>query len=217
MIVIRVQAQDNNANGYLVCLFQVVSRLKYFFKNSQVMFRSTHKWYPISGTHGDSKCSRNGFLSKNTTSGSKLEDSFKWYSLHTSSITSIYGVNHARRWFHKWSSTLSDHKMKNASLTYKSSRVSNGWPMLSHRGRCHTNWYQENILCVVFQEALHKIQVIQVTSSIIPTIMKMSIKNARFKPQPSTPNVYLCINEKHTFYGNWWQRGRDYTKIGKPL
>ena len=27
-------------------------------------------------------------------------------------------------------------------------------------------------------------------------------KNARFKPQPSTPNTYLCINEKHTFYEN---------------
>ena len=27
-------------------------------------------------------------------------------------------------------------------------------------------------------------------------------KNTRFKPQPSTPNAYLCINEKHTFYGN---------------
>ena len=54
------QAQDNNTNGYLVCLFQVVSRLKYFIKNSQVMFRSTHKWYPISGTHKD-KGSRNGF------------------------------------------------------------------------------------------------------------------------------------------------------------
>ena len=25
-------------------------------------------------------------------------------------------------------------------------------------------------------------------------------KNARFKPQPSTPNAYLCINEKHTFF-----------------
>ena len=32
MVVIRVQAQDNNANGYLVRLFQVVSRLKYFIK-----------------------------------------------------------------------------------------------------------------------------------------------------------------------------------------
>ena len=27
-------------------------------------------------------------------------------------------------------------------------------------------------------------------------------KNARFKPQPSTPNANLCINKKHTFYGN---------------
>ena len=43
----------------------------------------------------------------------------------------------------------------------------------------------------------------------------MSIKNARFKPQPSTPNANLCINVKHTFYGNWWQRGRDCTKIWK--
>ena len=40
---------------------QVVSRLKYFIKNLQVMSRSTHKWYPIGGTHEDSKCSRNGF------------------------------------------------------------------------------------------------------------------------------------------------------------
>ena len=70
MIVIRVQAQDNNANGYLVCLFQMVSRLKYFIKNLQMMSRSTHKWYPISGTHEDSKCSRNKFLLINPTSGS---------------------------------------------------------------------------------------------------------------------------------------------------
>ena len=32
MIVTRVQAQDNNANGNLVYLFQVVSRLKYIHK-----------------------------------------------------------------------------------------------------------------------------------------------------------------------------------------
>ena len=61
MIVIRVQAQDNNANGYLVCLFQMVSRLKYFIKNQQVMSRSTHKWYPISCTHEDNKGLRNSF------------------------------------------------------------------------------------------------------------------------------------------------------------
>ena len=58
MTVIRVQAQDNNVNRYLVCLFQEISRLKYFIKNSQVMSRSTHKGYPISG---DSKGLRNGF------------------------------------------------------------------------------------------------------------------------------------------------------------
>ena len=69
------------------------------------MSRSTHKWYPISGTHEDSKCLRNGFLLINPTSSSILENSFKWY-------TSTCGINHARRWFHKWSSTLSDHQMK---------------------------------------------------------------------------------------------------------
>ena len=159
------------------------------------------------------------FLLINLTSGSILEDSFKWYLLHTSGITSIYDINHERRWFHKWSSTLSDHQMKNASLNYKSSSVSNGWPMLSHRGRYTTNWYQEKILCVVSQEALHKIQEVQVTSGIYKWCHSnnqvTSIKNARFKPQPSTPNAYLCINEKHTFYGNWWQRGRDCTKTWK--
>jgi hypothetical protein len=36
MTVTRVQEQDNNANGYLVCLFQVVSGLKYIIKYSQV-------------------------------------------------------------------------------------------------------------------------------------------------------------------------------------
>ena len=138
----------------------------------------------------------------------------------SSGITSTHGINHARRWFHKWSSTLSDHQMKNASLTYKSSSVSNGWPMLSHRGEVsHKLILRSKILCVVSQEALHKIQVVQVTSGIYKWCHSnnqvMSIKNARFKPQPSTPNVYLCINEKLTFYGNWWQRGRDCTKIWK--
>ena len=64
MIMIRVQAEDNNANGYLVYMFQMVSRPKYFIKNLQMMSRSTHKWYPTSGTHEDSKCSRNGFYWK---------------------------------------------------------------------------------------------------------------------------------------------------------
>ena len=56
---------------------------------------------------------------------------------------------------------------------------------------------------MVFQEALHKIQEVQVTSGIYKWCHSnkqvMSIKNARFKPQPSTPIAYLCINEEHTF------------------
>ena len=49
----------------------------------------------------------------------------------------------------------------------------------------------------------YKIQVVQHTSGIYKWCHSnnqvMSIKNARFKLQPSTPNANLCINEKHTF------------------
>ena len=58
---------------------------------------------------------------------------------------------------------------------------------------------RSKILCVVSQEALHKIQVVQDTSGIYKWCHSnnqvMSIKNARFKPQPSTQNAYLCIND----------------------
>ena len=74
----RVQAQDNNANGYLVCLFQVVSRLKYSIKNSQVVSRSTYKWYPTHGSHDNSKCLRN---------------SFYWQINHMCGITSLHMVS----------------------------------------------------------------------------------------------------------------------------
>ena len=67
-----------HANGYLVCLFQVVSRLKYFIKNSQMVSRSTHKWYPTSGIHEDSKCLRNGFY---------------WQINHTRGITFLHVVS----------------------------------------------------------------------------------------------------------------------------
>ena len=109
MIVTRVQEQDNNANGYLV--FQVVSRLNWFIKwCSQVVCRSTYKWYLTSGTHEDSKF-KNWSKLTNPTSGSMVSNSFKWYHISTR------GINHTRWWFHKWSWTLSDHQMKNASLT----------------------------------------------------------------------------------------------------
>ena len=78
MIVTRVQTQDNNANGYLVCLFQVASRLKYFIKNSQVLSRSTYKWYPTHGSHDNSKCSRN---------------SFYWQINHMHGITSLHMIS----------------------------------------------------------------------------------------------------------------------------
>jgi hypothetical protein len=40
------------------------------------------------------------------------------------------------------------------------------------------------------------------TSNVIPTYVVMSIKNARFKHQPSTPMQALVSNEKNTFYEN---------------
>ena len=42
----------------------------------------------------------------NPTSGSMEANSFKWYHISTR------GINHTRRWFHKRSSTLSDHQVK---------------------------------------------------------------------------------------------------------
>ena len=59
---------------------------------------------------------------------------------------------------------------------------------------------------VVSQEALHKIQSGTSYKWYLQVVLFQQSsdvhKNARFKPQPSTPNAYLCINEKHTFYGN---------------
>ena len=45
----------------------------------------------------------------------------------------------------------------------------------------------------------------------------MSIKNARFKPQPSTPNVNLCINKKHTFLCKLMTKGERLYKNMKAL
>ena len=99
-------------------------------------------------------------------------------------------IEKSNKWFHKWSSTLSDHQMKNASLTYKSSNVSIEWPMLSQRG--------------VVTQIDNKIKESKCGISRSPTQdtsgisykwchsnkQVMSIKNTRFKPQPSTPK---CI------------------------
>ena len=106
----------------------------------------------------------------------------KWFLLTNQSYTwyhiTTHGIIHTRWWFHKWSSTLSDHQMKNASLTYKSSSLANGWPMQWLRGRCPTKLVSRSkILCVVSQE-LYK----WCHSNIFGSVHK----NARFKPQPST-------------------------------
>ena len=69
----KVQEQDNNANGYLVWLFKWY--LDSNKKNSQVVSRSTYKWYPTSGTHEDRKCSRDGFY---------------WQINHTRGITLLH-------------------------------------------------------------------------------------------------------------------------------
>ena len=112
--------------------------------------------------------------------------SYTWYHISTHSII------HTRWWFHKWSSTLSDHQIKNASLTYKSSRVSNGWPMLSYRARCPTNWYQGQRSYVWYLKKLYK--------WCHSNNQVMSIKNARFKCQPSTPMQPFVSSDAHLLW-----------------
>ena len=189
LVQVIIKAHDNDSDKststrqqykWISSLFQVVSRLKYFIKNSQVVSRPTHKWYSTNGTHDNSKCWRNGFLTK---------QSYMWYHIST------HGIIYTRWWFHKWSSILSDHQIKNASLTYKSSSVSNRWPMLSHRGRCPINLYQGQRSFVWYLKKLYK--------WCHSNNKVMFIKNTRFKPQPSTPNGNIFINKKHTFYENW--------------
>ena len=94
----------------------------------------------------------------------------------------------------KWSSS------KASSLTNKSSSLSNEWPMLWHRVRCPP-------IGIKVKDPTWGIS--RATSGVIPTYVVVSIKNTRFKCQPSTPSATLCINKMHTLYGNWWQRGRS--------
>jgi hypothetical protein len=85
-----------------------------------------------------------------------------------------------------------------SSLTYKSLRLSSEWPMLWHKGRCPTHWYQDQRSYMWYLK--------RYTSGVIPTYEVMSIK---------MQDSILCIIEKHTFYENWWQRGRDWYKYMK--
>ena len=138
-----------------------------------------------------------------------IDKSNKWF--HTrkffkSGITSTRDINHTRRWFHKWSSTLSDHQMKNASLTTKSEvyQIDDPWndlgggvPPIGIKVKdpmCGSQelykWCHSNTCSGVHKKMQHSRVIIY-------------------------PNASLCINKKHTFYENWWKRGRDYTKIWK--
>ena len=94
----------------------------------------------------------------------------------------------------KWSSR------KESSLTYKSSSLLSGWPMLRCRGRSPTTI---------------GIKVTRSYTWCLKSYTSGVHQKIRFKCQPSTPNASLCINKKHTFYGNWWQRRRDCTKMWK--
>jgi hypothetical protein len=127
------------------------------------------------------------FLLTNPTSGSMVENSFKWYHISTR------GINHTRRWFHKWSSTLSDHKMKNASITYKSSSLSSEWSMLWHRERCPTDWYQGQRSYVWYLKSY--------TSGVIPTYEVVSITNARGSNIEECEGIKILGQEKHKVGG----------------
>ena len=91
----------------------------------------------------------------------------------------------------KWSSN------EESSLKFKSSRLSSEWPILGHRGRSPTTIG------------------IKVTRSYTWCLKSYtSSVHQKYKIQVSTiyPNATLCIKKMHTFYGNWWQRGRVWYK-----
>ena len=161
MIVTRVHEQDNNANGYLVCMFQVVSR-------------STYKWYPTHGSHDNHKCSRNSFIDKSIIY--VVSHLYRWYQLYKKVVLQVI-LNF------KWSSN------EESSLTFKSLRLSRGWLMLGHRGRSPTTI---------------GIKVTRSYTWCLKSYTRGVHQKWWLKCQPSTPNARLCINKKHTFYGNWW-------------
>ena len=83
-----------------------------------------------------------------------------------------------------------------------------GWLMLWHRGRCPTNWYQGQRSYVWYLKGY---------KWCYSNNQVMSIKNTRFKCQPSTPNANLCINEKHIFLWKLMTKGERLYKDMKAL
>jgi hypothetical protein len=137
------------------------------------------------------------FLLTNPTSGSILENSFKWYHIPTHGISTC-DIYHARWWFHKWSSTLSDQIKKCYPHLLVVSLVD--WTMLWHRGRCPTDWYQGKRSYVVSQKWCHPnidVNVHQICKIRVSTIY---------------PNASLCINKKHTFFWKLMTKGERLDK-----
>ena len=178
--MIRVQEKDINVNEYLVCLFQIVSRLNWSLKwYSQVVSKSTYKWYPTSGTHEDDKCSRNGY-------NWQILQVVPWLFLHVvyldyhivTSETHTSDIKHVKWWFHKWSSlwviikwSTFPHiqELKIIKLDDPCYDIGGGAPPIGIKVKDPT-W-----------------GISRATGGVIPTYLVVSIKNARLKCQPSTP------------------------------
>ena len=86
---------------------------------------------------------------------------------------------------------------------YKSSSLANGWPMLWHRERCPTDWYQG--------QRSYEWYLKSYPNGVIPTYEVMSIK-MQDSSVNHLPKCNLLYQVMHTFYRNWWQRGRDWYK-----
>jgi hypothetical protein len=111
MTMIWVQAQDNNANGYLGC-FKWYLDSKYFFNwYLQVVSRSWATSDILQVVLIKIANVQEKIILTNPTSGSMIEDSSNWYHTPIRGI-STHDIIYTRRWFHKWSSTLSDHQME---------------------------------------------------------------------------------------------------------
>ena len=88
-----------------------------------------------------------------------IDKSNKWF--HNRKFFQV--VSHLYTWYQSYKMVvpqviLNLSSSETSSLTYKSSSLSSGWPMLWHRGRCPTNWYQG-------QKILHEVsQRLQVVS-----------------------------------------------------
>ena len=121
-----------------------------------------------------------------------IEGSFKWYHIfmwYQSCKTMVLQVilNF------KWSSS-------EECFPHPQELKISEWPMLGHR-----RWSPTTI----------SIKVTRSYTWCLKSYTSDVHKKCKIEALTIYPNASLCINEKHTFYGNWWQRRRDCTKIWK--